>query len=128
MTKKESYSHYRTAAFRCSSVVAFSPSFFFNHTHENKKVLLRERKRYTARRVASTLCAALSNPDLVGGGVPHPRSRGGYPVPGLGGAPRPRLGGGGLPHPRSGGGTPSRPGQGGPPLPRPGMGYPPTVT
>ena len=35
--------------------------------NKNKKVLLRERKRHTARRVASTCYAALSNPDLVGG-------------------------------------------------------------
>ena len=34
----------------------------------NKKVLLRERKRHTARRVASTHSAVLSR----GGGVPHP--------------------------------------------------------
>ena len=41
------------------------------HTCENngnKKVLLRERKRHTACYVASTRCAALSNPDLVWGG------------------------------------------------------------
>ena len=43
----------------------------------NKKVLLRERKRHTARRVASTLYAALSNgrgvtPSSPGQGVPHP--------------------------------------------------------
>ena len=35
----------------------------------NKKVLLRERKRHTARRVASARYAALCN----GGGVPHLR-------------------------------------------------------
>ena len=99
---------------------------------ENKKVLLRERKRHTARRVASTRCAALSNPDLVGG-VPRPRSRGvplsqvwGYPVPGLGGDTLSKVQGGtlsqvrGVPHLRYRGtpsqvrgGTPSRPGQGG---------------
>ena len=108
----------------------------------NKKVLLRERKNHTARRVASTRCAALSNPDLVSGGLPSPRS---------GGVPSPRSGGGvpsprsrGVPGPRSGGypmpgpgvphlGTPlPRPRMGyllpgpgmGYPLPRPGMGYP----
>ena len=89
----------------------------------NKKVLLRERKRHTARRVASTRCAALSNPDLV--------RLGGYPVPGprgthTWGVPSPRSRGGtwskvwGVPGPRSlggiqsqvWGGTPSRPGQG----------------
>ena len=39
----------------------------------NKKVLLRERKRHTARRVASARYADLS-PDEGGGGVPHPVS------------------------------------------------------
>ena len=65
-----------------------------------KKVLLRERKRHTARRVASTPCAALSNPDLVGGGYPVPgpggyliQGLGGYPIPGLGGYPIPDPGG-----------------------------------
>ena len=122
------------------------------NTLSYKKVLLRERKRHTARRVASTRCAALSG---VGGtwsqvwGVPCPRSRG-YPVPGLGGTPSQVWGGtpsqvwgvphprsGGVPHPRSGG-VP-HPRSGGvphpdlvrgvlrvpPTLPRPGMGYPP---
>ena len=37
---------------------------------DNKKVLLRERKRHTAHRVASARYATLS-PD-GGGGVPHP--------------------------------------------------------
>ena len=41
---------------------------------ENKKVLLRERKRHNARRVASARYAALSN---GGGGVPHPVLGGG---------------------------------------------------
>ena len=80
----------------------------------NKKVLMRERKRHTARRVASTRCAALSGgwggvtqsqiqrggtqsqarggtqsqvwgvPGPRSGGVPSPRSRG-YPIPGPGG-------------------------------------------
>ena len=46
-----------------------------------KKVLLRERKRLTARRVASARYAALS-PDMGGGGsVPHPVMDGrGYPI------------------------------------------------
>ena len=105
--------------------------------NKNYKVLLRERKRHTARRVASTRYAALSNPDLVGGGVPHPDLVGGRGVtppppsrPGLGGVPHPDL---------VRGGTPSKPGQGGtatiqtwsggypglPPTPsRPGWGVP----
>ena len=97
----------------------------------NKKVLLRERKRHTARRVASARYA-----------------KGGYPVPGPGGVPHHRSGGRGVPHPRSAGtlGTPhlpdlgwgTPPGQtwdgvpppgqtwdGVPPPARPGMGYPP---
>ena len=59
----------------------------------HKKVLLRERKRHTARRVASARYADPSR------GVPHLRS-GGYPVPCLGGLPIPGLG---VPHPKSGG-------------------------
>ena len=93
----------------------------------NKKVLLHERKRHTARRVASTRCAALSG----GGGYPIPGLGGGYPVPGLGGYSIPGLGG--VPSPRSGGypipglGGYPIPGLGGTPgtpLPRPGMVYP----
>ena len=93
------------------------------------KVILRERKRHTTRRVASTRCAALSNPDLVpGGGVPGPKFRGGTPCQVLGGTPSQVKGRGkgtpsqvqGVPHPDLvWGGTP------GTPLPRPGMGYPP---
>ena len=104
---------------------------------KNKKVLLREHKRHTARRVSSARYAGREG-YLVPGpgrGVPGPRSgEGGYLVPGLGGYPDPGRGGvpsprsGGVPHPRSGdypipglgrypipglGGTPSRPGQGG---------------
>ena len=42
-----------------------------------QEVLLRERKRHTARRVASTPSVVLTG----GGGVPHPRSRqGGTPT------------------------------------------------
>ena len=74
-----------------------------NNYYENKKVILRESKRHTARRVASTRYAALSNPDLVGG----------YPIQTWLGVPPSRPGQGG---------TPSRPGQGVPPT---GMGYPP---
>ena len=92
------------------------------------RVLLRERKRHTARRVASTPCVVLSGgtPSLgttqswPGQGVPHPRTRGcphpriggwypgvppspdldrGYPIPGQGGAPIPGLGVGILGYP-----------------------------
>ena len=112
----------------------------------NKKVLLRERKRHTARRVASALYADLSR------GVPHLRSRGGTPSHVLGGTlshvqggyPIPCLRGtlpmGWVPCPMSGGypvpylgGTPSQvqgypiSGPGGTPA-RPGMGYPPGQT
>ena len=103
----------------------------------NKKVLLRERKRHTARRVASTRCAALSNPDLVQG-CTQSQVWGGYPVPGLGGTQSQVWEG--VPHPRSGGypiqtwsgDTPGTPyldlGWGPPsPLPEPGMGYPPDL-
>ena len=113
---------------------------------KNKKVLLRERKRHTARRVASTHYAALSNPDLVRGGYPIQTELGwgtlppemGYPLawdgvppplemgnprPGMGYPPRPGMG---YP-PKLGWGTPPDLGQG-IPLPRPGMGYPPTQT
>ena len=103
----------------------------------NKKVLLRERKRHTTRRVAS---AAM----LGGVGYPVP-GLGGYPIPGLGGVPHPRgvpsprsggypiPGPGGVPHPDLGWGTPpARLGMGYPPdqtwdgiPPRPEMGYPP---
>ena len=114
----------------------------------NKKVLLRERKRHTAHRVASARYAALSSGwggvphPRSGVGVPHPRVRG-YPgqvlmvggTPGLG-VPHPRgvpwsgLDGGGVPHPKVGvprpgldGGTqvppPSRPRQGVPWVPPP---------
>ena len=109
----------------------------------NKKVLLRERKRHTARHVASTHCATLSNPDLIQGGDPvpglggnGPRSEGGYLVPGLGGpGPGPEGGvtwsqvWGGCPVPGLGGypiqglgGCPV-PGLGGYPIPGQG-GYP----
>ena len=94
----------------------------------NRKVLLREHKRHTARRVASARYADLSR------GVPHLRS-GGYPIPGLGGVPHPRPRGvphpisWGVPHPRSRGylilglgGTPSH--VQGVPHPRVGRGVP----
>ena len=95
----------------------------------DKEVLLRERKRHTARRVAvASACYAREGggtPSQVQGGipsqvwgVPRPRSRGrGYPVPCLGGYPIPGRG-----YPISG---PARPGMGYPPPPaRPGMGSP----
>ena len=92
----------------------------------NKKVLLHERKRHTARHAPSTCCAALSNPDMAGG-VPHPRSRGrGYPVPGPGGTPSQVQGGYSIPGP---GGTPSQVQGGTPsqvqgvPHPRSGVGW-----
>ena len=80
---------------------------------QNKKVLLRERKRHTARRVASAR--------YVGGGTPS-QVQGGYLIPGReggtlsqdGGLPHPRSGA--VPHPRSGGGYPV-PGQRGYPIP-----------
>ena len=67
----------------------------------NKKVLLRERKRHTARRVTSARYAALCNggvpwvggtPSQVGG---TPSQVGGYPISGPGGYPI--LGQGGYP-------------------------------
>ena len=92
--------HAATKPFKCALCnKTFSWSWSFKKhllMHENamkdKKVLLRERKRHTARRVASTRCAALSNPDLVWG-VPHPRSGGGYRISSLGGYPVSGLGG-----------------------------------
>ena len=63
----------------------------------NKKVLLRERKRHTARHVASARYAALPSVCVWGGGVPQPG-----------------LDGGGVPHQRGGtpcqGSTPARSG------------------
>ena len=61
--------------------------------HINKKVLLRERKRHTARRVASARYAALCN----GGGGVNPSQVGGYPVPCLGRGGTPSQVGG-VPH------------------------------
>ena len=82
----------------------------------NKKVLLRERKRHTDRRVASTRYVA----SVGGGGVPPSRSRwgGGHPPSRSrwGGVPpsRSRWGGGAPPHPGPGGGRGA--GQGTPPI------------
>ena len=66
---------------------------------DNKKVLLRERKKHTARRVASARYAALSEwvgegdtPSMVWGDMPS--QGGGYPI--LEGVPRPGLDGGGV--------------------------------
>ena len=95
----------------------------------NKKVILRERKRHTTRRVASARYAALSNgvphpvlargdtPSSPGQGVPHPVLGGwGYPIPGSGvwGVPHPVLAGGGTSSQVQvgEGGTPSSPGWG----------------
>ena len=82
----------------------------------NKKVLLRECKRHTARRIASTRC---------GGWVVPPG--GGYPIPRWG---TPHLGRGtpiswmGYPHLDLGWGTPHLDLGWGTPPPGPGMGYP----
>ena len=87
------------------------------------KVLLRERKRHTARHVASARYAALSNGG-EGGGAPSRPGWGGCTL----GTPPSRPGMGVPPCPDLGWGTPppSRPGMGyPPPLSRPGMGYPP---
>ena len=78
---------------------------------ENKKVILRERKRHTARRVASARYA-----DLSWGGYPI-SGPGGYPILCPVGVPRSRE----VPHPRSGG--VSHPMSGGVPHPMSG-GYP----
>ena len=96
-------------------------SLFGTKHKRNKKVLLRERKRHTARGVASArMCS-----------IPCP---GGDPVPGLGGIPS-LPGQGGYPryHPPIqtwDGVPPPRPdlGWGTPPQARPGMGYPPGQT
>ena len=109
----------------------------------NKKVLPPERKRHTARRIASTRYAALCNPDLVGGvpGVPphHPDLVGGYPIQIWSGGTPSKPNWGWYPIQTWSGGTPSRPGQGypiqtwsggilGTPSPsRPVMGYPPDL-
>ena len=118
---------------------------------QNKRVLLRERKRHTARRVAKQVLAMLGGVSGLGGypipglggypipgpgrGVPHPRSRkggtpsqvreGGYPIPGPGGVPVPGLGG--YPILTWLGYPPGQTWDGLPPLPRPEMGYPPYI-
>ena len=98
----------------------------------NKKVLLRERKRYIVRHVASVCSAALS-PD---GGVPYPvlmgegagmcspSARWGTPTGKEGGIyPIRLMGGGGYPHPSSQGRVP-HPSRGGTPSPSQ-QGHPP---
>ena len=77
--------------------------------NSNKKVLLRERKRHTARRVVSTPSVVLPGyPPPGGGGLgPGTPRGGGLPDPGFVWVPR---GGGGVPDPgtpRGGPGTPS---------------------
>ena len=119
----------------------------------NKKVLLRERKRHTARRVASDCYAEPSGggyPISGLGGYPIPgpggtlsQVRGGYPISGLGGTPSqvrgeypipgpgvtPSQVQGGIPSKVWGEGVPQVPPQSdlgwGTPLPRLGTGYPP---
>ena len=122
--------------------------------YANKKVLLRERKRHTARRVSSARYAGGGYPIPGLGGTPSQVWGGGYPIPGLvEGHPVPGLGitlsqVRGAPHPRSGGypipglgavplsqvwpggtqtwdGVPPLTWDGVPPPARPGMGYPP---
>ena len=88
---------------------------------KNKKVLLRERKRHTARRIASGRYAGRGGtPSSHGGGVPPSSHGGGYPIPGLvGGVPQPVPRVTCPPHPDLRWGTPS-------PIHRPWMGYVPT--
>ena len=98
-------------------------SAYLNDFTCNKKVLLRERKRHTARRVVSTPSVVLPGyPPPPGGGVPGSRyppggSQPRYPpgggtrisVPPPRGGPRPRYPPGGVPGPRyppGGGGYP----------------------
>ena len=60
--------------FKVSDLCSFHYSIDHWKLVENEKVLLHERQRHTARRVASVRYAALSN-----GGVPHPVLVGGTP-------------------------------------------------
>ena len=79
-------------------------NFACRENSNNKKVLLRERKRHTARRVASARYADWGGGGLPiprsGGGGTHPQIQGGFPVPGPGGTPS-QVRGRGVPHPRS---------------------------
>ena len=52
--------------------------FYLMKLRANKKVLLRERKRHTARRAASTRCATVSREGAGGGEYSHPACRGKY--------------------------------------------------
>ena len=80
--------------------IALFTSTHLGRRKKNKKVLLGERKRHTARRVASARYTGRGGtPSQVRGGYPsqvqgvsHPRS-GGYPIPGLGGTPSQVQGG-----------------------------------
>ena len=82
----------------------------------NKKVLLHEHKRHTARCIARTHYVALS-PDGGGGIVPHPVLGGGGRVP------HPVVAGKGVPHPVLGGGYHIQSWAGGyPGYPRPDLG------
>ena len=90
----------------------------------NKTVLLRERKRLTTRRVASTHSAVLTGR----GGGPHLGLASGVPHPALARGPGtevPPTWDWGTPPP-PGPGVPPPPGTGGPP--HLGLGYPPTPT
>ena len=108
----------------------------------NKKVLLHERKRHTACRIASAHNAALSNggypiqswvggtPSSLARGYPIQSWLGGYSIQfWLGGSPSSPDLGWGTPSSPGQGGTPSSPGQGctqGNPLSRLGMEYSPS--
>ena len=93
----------------------------------NQKVLLRERKRYTTRCVASAHFADLS-PDRGGGTPSSPGLGGGIPSSSGGRVvPHPVLDGGGVPHPVLTGGTPCLDLGGGTPLSRLGWGTPQTL-
>ena len=104
---------------------------YYRSQNQNKKVLLRERKRHTARRVASASSPGQgSTPSIPDRGVPHPVLDGGtHPVLGRG---YPILSWMGIPPFIPGQRVlPSRPGLGYPPSgpgwgtpSRPGMGYP----
>ena len=96
---------------------------FFNY-NVNKKVLLRERKRHTARCVANTPYVVLTGypPGGVPGQVPPPRGGSGYPPGGYPVRYPPGGWGGRYPvrYPPGGLGTPP----GGPGTPPGGSGYP----
>ena len=97
------WKYYLSLSFKCGQYQIVAPEwgcnpFWTKFIIFNKKILLREGKRHTARRVASACYADLSR------GVPYLRSRG-VPRPMSGGVPHPGSGVGVL-HPRSGGGYP----------------------